>query len=390
MNSKLKHLSKTQIEELIEKYYNHEKLQDLIEEYDIDTIPSQLVRLFPSIITEFLCPYCDVNLEIKRVSRDYKWVEGPAFCTSCGHEKTEYCRCSNCLKQDQLQAQLRIQEKQKVLDSLLAIDENKKVDLDTLSFEDKIYLGAFLREGISEDFNFIKPLDEFINPIAPTEEYSNEILDDLRRKGLIIIHPESDSSFFEDIDLETGDFTFYRNNVKWLLNVQKEGFNKVPLIDSLINPDDYFEPEEAYQIWRRISLYEALEYFCYSVINILGVQYSPGEKTITVFNDLINDYSVSQIYTIIYRATNNALRFQVEKGVSRKHAANTIIGNAQNFAERAKVNNWEVLRYHRLKELPESALSKFFFERILKIGYSGFNEKPRLIKIIEDENNGSV
>ena len=381
MDERLAHLSKIQIEELIERYYNKEKVKNLIAEYEIDARPSQLVKLFPPTITEDICPYCDVNLVIKHSSRDYSWNKKSATCPSCGHEEGGFCWCANCKEKEQIRAQNERQEKQELLDSLLHIDEDEKVDLDSLSFEDKIYLGAFLREGISEDFNYIRPIDSFDNPLAPTQDYISEILEVLREKRLIVVHPNSDSEFFEDIDIETGNFRFYPYKVKWALNVKKEGLNKVPLVDSLINPDYDVEPEESYQIWRRISLHEALEYFYHSVNNILGVEYSPGEKTIAVLNDLINDYSVSQIYTIIYRSTNNALRFPVERGVSRKHASNTIVGNAQNFAERAKVNKWDVQRYSRLRELPESALSKFFFERILKIGYAGFNEKPRLIEI---------
>lgn len=76
---------------------------------------------------------------------------------------------------------------------------------------------------------------------------------------------------------------------------------------------------------------------------------------------------------------SNRWRFKVEKDVSTKHAANTIIGSAQSFAERAKINGWNIQKYHRVKECPESALSKFFFERILPIGYMGFDEKPHII-----------
>jgi len=383
MDERLAHLSDTQIEELIERYYNKEKVKDLIEEFEIDARPSQLVKLFPAKVSDDLCPYCDINLVIKRSSRDYNWKNETPKCPECGHENSGFCRCSNCREREQLRAQNEKQEKQELLDSLLQIDEDNKVDLDELSFEDKIYLGAFLREGISEDFNYIRPIESFNNPLAPTHDYSSEILEALRKKGVIVIHPSSDYEYFEDIDIETGSFRYYPYKVKWALNVKKDGLTKVPLVDSLLNPDEKVQSDEAYQIWRKISLHESLEYFYHSVNNILGVEYSPGEKTISVLNDLINDYSVSQIYTIIYRSTNNALRFQVEQGVSRKHAANTIMGNAQNFAERAKVNKWDIQRYNRLKELPESALSKFFFERILKIGFAGFNEKPRLI--IEDE-----
>jgi hypothetical protein len=66
-----------------------------------------------------------------------------------------------------------------------------------------------------------------------------------------------------------------------------------------------------------------------------------------------------------------------------KHASNTIVGNAQSFAERAKINKWDLQKYNRIKDLPQSALSRFFFERVIKIGFDGFNEIPNLSRIWE-------
>ncbi len=385
MDERLAHLTKRQIDELIARYYNNEKPKLLIEEYKINVKPSQLVKLFPPRITDEICPYCNINLVIKRTTRLYSWSKETPTCPSCGHESNGFCWCRNCKEKEQIRIQKERQDKQELMNSLLQIKEEDKVEFESLSFEERIYLGAFLREGISEDFNYIKPIETFINPLAPTNDYTNEILALLREKRLIVIHPSSDSEYFEDIDIEQGRFRFYPFKVKWALNVKKNSLNKVPLVEALMNPDNIIDSEASYHLWRKIALHEALEYFYHSLNNILGVEYSPGEKTISVLNDLINDYSVSQIYTIIYRSTNNALRFQAEREVSRKHAANTIIGNAQSFAERAKINKWDVQRYNRLKELPESALSKFFFERILKIGFAGFNERPRLIPQTNNE-----
>ena len=99
-----------------------------------------------------------------------------------------------------------------------------------------------------------------------------------------------------------------------------------------------------------------------------------------VISDLLDDFSVSQIYGIIYRAANNALRFKKEKRVPDRHAVNTIIGSAHNYAKRAKIKNWQLTKYSRPYYCPESALCKFFFEKVLKIGCdAGFNEVPRII-----------
>lgn len=379
MDNRLVHLNDKQIEELIERYYNKENIKSLLEEFNIDIKPNQLVKTFPPKITDEVCPYCNVHLTIQYTARDYKQYKNTLSCPSCGHEKNGFCHCKNCQEGEKIRVQNDKQKKQESLESLLQIDENEKVDYNTLSFEEKVYLGTFLREGISEDFNYIKPIQNFVNQLAPTNDLTNEIISLLRERRIIVIHPNSDSDFFEDINFETGSFRFYQSKVKWALNVKKDGVNKVPLVESIINPNHIISSEESYLLWKKIALHETLEYFYHSINNILGVEYSPGEKTISIFNDLLNEFSVSQIYTIIYRSTNNALRFQVEKDVSRKHAANTIIGNAQSFAERATIKKWDIQRYNRLKECPESALSKFFFERVLKIGSAGFNEKPRII-----------
>lgn len=76
------------------------------------------------------------------------------------------------------------------------------------------------------------------------------------------------------------------------------------------------------------------------------------------------------------------MRFRVEKGASTKHAVNSIIGNAQSYGEKARINNWNILKSYRNNNCLESALSKFFFERIIKIGYEGFSEVPDVCKII--------
>ena len=190
MDDRLAHLSKVQIEELIERYYNKEKVKTLIEEYEIDAKPSQLIKLFPPKVSDEICPYCDINLVIKRNSRDYYWGDKTPKCPECGHENSGFCWCSNCREREQLRAQNERQEKQALLDSILYIEEENKVDFDDLSFEEKIYLGAFLREGISEDFNYIRPIESFINPLAPTHDYTSEILDILRKKKVDCDSPE--------------------------------------------------------------------------------------------------------------------------------------------------------------------------------------------------------
>lgn len=381
MKEKLSHLSEKQINELIERYYNKEKVSDLIAEYNLDIRPNQLVKHFPPEILEIECKHCGNNLIRARVSRDNShWHSIPEFCYKCGHINVDFCSCDNCRISDMNYQEESEREKQNFIDIWLTYYDDEKIDIKDLSFTDKIYLGAFLREGLSEDYNYIKPIEEFINPLAPTSEFRSKIIDRLVEIDAIHVHKNTDPDLIEIVDYDKGSYKYYTYKVLWALNIKKGELNKVPLIESIINPNDLIESdyEEAFLLWKKIALYESLEYFEHSTSNILGIDYKIGEKTRTVISDLVNDYSVSQIYGILYKSTNNALRFQVEKEVSMRHASNTIVGNAQSFGERAKVNKWELQKYNRIKNCPQSALSKFFFERVIKIGYDGFNEVPRL------------
>jgi chorismate mutase len=90
---------------------------------------------------------------------------------------------------------------------------------------------------------------------------------------------------------------------------------------------------------------------------------------------------VGQIYHLIYTATNKALRFKEEHCVANNHAANSIIGYMQSLGERAQNDHWNLNNYNRVKECPQSLISKFFFERILRINEMGFTQKPQLIGI---------
>lgn len=383
MSEKLSHLSSEQIVTLINRYYSNEKIANLIEEYNLKLMPSELVRNFPPEILNSQCIYCDKNLIRPRISREYSRLKKPCeYCPHCGHQSNGLCSCINCKEQERIKMETEKQSKQNFLDTLMAIDEETNIDFQSLAFSDKVYLGAILREGISEDYNYIKPFKNFINLICPTNEFRLEIVNRLIEINAIVIHPNTDSKFIEIIDYENGEYRYYSHEVKWVLNIKNGNLNKVQLIESFINPNEWiFEREEALALWKKISLYESIEYFQYSTKNVLSIDYSIGDKTKTVLNDLINDYSVSQIYGILYQSTNKALRFQAEKRVSTKYAANTIIGTAQSIGDRAKINKWHLQKYSRIKNCPESALSKFFFERIIKIGCDGFNEKPDIKRI---------
>lgn len=103
-----------------------------------------------------------------------------------------------------------------------------------------------------------------------------------------------------------------------------------------------------------------------------GFDFTPGDKTYKTFEILLDDYSVSQIYGIIWKAVAAASKLYLEKRITKKHAASYVIGACERYAERAKMNGWTLTEYRRIRYLSQSAFSSFFFNRVLGIGDMGF------------------
>lgn len=382
ISDKLVHLSDEQIDNMLSEYYQGDKVTDLINKYNIDITPSKFGTVLPYKVNfdGLKCDYCGEQIYIKYLSRNSSETE-EYICHNCGHmPENSLCTCYIC---KDIAKQIAIEEehqKEIFVRKLLKIDPNSAVFEDMMTFEQKVYLGAFLREGIDEDYSCIKPIKTFATPIAPTSLLEDEIIDELRNRKIIKIHPNTDVNSFDNIDVEKGIAYFNKNSVWWQLNVKSLDKSKVPLVDSIINPYFEFDYHEAFLLWRKIALHESIEYLKYNIERLFDIDYNVGEKTISVINDLLNHYSVGQIYYIIYSSTNNALRYREENYIPNRQAANSIIGRMQSLGERALNNGWKLDNYGRRKDCPQSLISKFFFERILKINEDGFNQKPYVIK----------
>lgn len=384
VNEKLKHLTTIQIEELMELYYRGVKTSGLIEKYKIDIIPSKLYTLFPpEVCKDEICPNCNIPLVKDRKSKSAsKYTNTIAYCLKCGHSNTEYCKCNICedarLKARairELEEELEKKQKIKKINEVYG-GECEKRKIESLSFRERVYLGALLRCALSEDMSTILPLDEIDKKLAPSDELACEILRYLNNNNVIRVNPNSSiSAFVDDEDTEFPN-TYYIYKVKYLINIDfnedyKEGISKI------INPRELKEcdKEDALNIWKEIALEESLEYLQYQMGSV-RFNFNVGDKTKSVFKDMLEYFSVSQIYGIIFKSIANATKYYQESSVSKKQAANSVIGGCQRYAERAMINNWDMVKYSRIKELPQSIISEFFFDRVIGIGSLGFNMPP--------------
>lgn len=387
IHEKLRHLTMLQIESLMNKYYNGVKASDIIKEYNIDTTSSKLYTLFPPIICEdIICPVCNEPMYKERDSKSsYSWNKKKPFCAICGHTDEIICKCNYCIAEREKVRKLNEERKVRILQEKR--EKIKKVyDLNIvpvnyseLNFREKVFLGALLRTSLSEDMEVILPLNDAERELAPTIGYIKEILSYLIGRGVVSVDSNSSIDAFldsnEEKDIEFPN-VYYITMVKYRINIVGDEDIK-NILSKIINLKSFSDADKegALNIWKEIALEECIEYFEYQMKSV-RFDFNIGEKTIAIFKDLLENFSVSQIYGIIYKSVANATKYYQESSVSKKQAANSVIGGCQRYAERAMINNWELAKYSRIKELPQSMISEFFFDRVIGVGSLGFNMPP--------------
>jgi hypothetical protein len=233
----------------------------------------------------------------------------------------------------------------------------------------------------AEDLCTIKPFADSDVVLAPTNEMQSEMYSTLIRNGVITISPESNLDAFVDDDTFPITYKVYR--VEYQLNLAYPD-DKQTLFDAILRPSYYTDDQkdDALCMWRQIATGECIEYLMYQLKQVgflgsNGSKFEPGQKTLKVFGLLLDHYSVAQIYYIIWKAVTETSRLYLEKGLSKRHAANAVITACERIGDRARLNGWNIPQYNRIRDLPQSALSSYYFDRVLGIGDLGFTLPPQ-------------
>ena len=378
MEKNLDHLTSEEIETLMQRYYAGESVSKLTKEYGISVRSSNLYKLFPpEVFPNYICEYCDEPLVINRPSKTMKNLpkyERDLYCPVCGHKPFQtHCNCENCQEEERNLQMERLQQIEEVYSK-----PRTPVDFASLSFENKVFLGAICRALLKENLYEIAPFSNSEVILTPTDILRKKLYSSLIHNQVIAVSPQSTLDAF-DIDSEDFPNTFYIYRVTYFLNLIFPA-NKKDLFTEILDPS-YYCPEnadEAVILWKEIAVAECIEYLQYQLDKV-NFEFTPGEKTYKTFDIILNDFSVSQIYGIIWRAVADASKLYLEKGLSKKHAANSVIGACERYAERAKINGWDLTQYNRIKDLPQSVLSLFYFNRVLGIGEMGFRVPPTIV-----------
>ncbi|MGP9566482.1 hypothetical protein ACT3RP_03405 [Halomonas sp. AOP5-B2-8] len=388
----IKHLSSNEIEELYQKYLEGEKNSVLIEDYKIDINPNKLIKVIPpKKLDDTLCPYCDMPMFTKRRSKNASsWDIPPIECFNCDHKvfsekfgyRQQQCECENCViirKQQKLDAE---KEKKETIRELYDLDGREPIDYSELSFFHKLILLTLFRMQTDEEFAYILSLDDPFRTesLSPTEQMNIDCLKELFSCSALIIDPESRvEAFVEDEEFKS----FYINRIRWIPNVtfdgvERAGLNEVynEIYKELKNGIQPQWEKEILKTLFRIAREEVLQYV-HVRADELSVNFSAENKTREVVNQLLQSFSVSEIYYFVKKSVENA-HIYYSKGYAnnKKHAANTIPNKILSLGERAMDEGWNTYKYTRDSRAPRSYISQVFYDFFLQDEDSGFHKSP--------------
>lgn len=110
MPRNLNHLSDSEIDTLMERYYAGEAVTKLLKEYHLSVHTSGLHLLFPpEICKEEICEYCGEYLVRDRLSKTaVTWGRSNSemYCPLCKHRPYAHnCKCSNCVEAERALAE---------------------------------------------------------------------------------------------------------------------------------------------------------------------------------------------------------------------------------------------------------------------------------------------
>lgn len=207
-------------------------------------------------------------------------------------------------------------------------------------------------------------------PLSPSYRLDAEILKKLCEKNLLLFNTQDAHHYVEadengeiKIDFFQMNFDFAYNDDQ-LYQIVIDSRSK-EFKDRLIASPDYKEQ------CKRIQLEECIKYLNKrSILNDLSP--SIGEKMESLLSICLSNYSVSEVYYIIWGAVESASSYRNKPNITRVHASNSIYKIIQSRFDSLTTHTLQSKRYNRDSKHPKSAIEKVFFDRVYGIEDCGF------------------
>ena len=347
MYTNLDHLSSEKVNELKKRYYQGDSVYQLMAENELQIAPAMFYKLFPpEPVNNYGCSQCKVHLVKDTVSRSKQEQEidpKQYYCPVCGRKP--FAEKSGWISFPFLSDKERASKQQRIA---AYYEKNlRPIEHDTLSLRQKVYLAVLCKALMDKEQKVIQPLYGTGITLASTKDMQEKIYTELIRKKVIIVSSESDLDAF-DIESEHFPKEYDREKVSYKLNiVMPEDDGKYPTWPKKLLRFEYKETDpELKQLWLEIAIGECVTYLEYRLKKV-GFNFTGGEKTKEVFQKLLENFSVSQIYYIIWCKVGDASRWYLEGGASKYRAANSVVGSCLRYGSNAVFYERELPKYHR-------------------------------------------
>lgn len=392
--SPLSHLTENELRELIEYYYGNDfSVSELIYLFQIDIKPSKLITLFPQVEDkDVICPYCNIPMLRNWVSRtsaisSSSRLTNECYCMQCRHKgfaknnQWNYCNCEKCLKNKQLQKiQKDISDWQRIY-SIYGKERSFHFDGDIMSIDLRsvIYLLALDRQSVTGEIGIFSPIFEAEKPCSPDIEFTYGIIKKLFHSGYIRVDPASNRDAFitekEGIPFDAAYAQYYADLG---LTLEESKINLRALELSFKNKEWPYHwyidwKDTVRSIWQELALYECLQYLEH-LGQQRGFDIPRGDKTKATLLDAVSEQPTSIMYALLWSAIVKASDYYQSTDVSRRQAANSIVGTIQRHTENLRLGTWKWRNYGRYKGFRTSALYEVLFNLVLQIGDDGFSK----------------
>lgn len=361
-------LSESEREEISSLYDDKSiKLDDIVKKYNLPFDKSKLPELVLPRQTDETCKWCGEKLYMKR-RRTAMYAKNSAFCIKCGHVNDISCACDRCVDyRERQKEQERAAEEQRRQEKSRRIIEKygKKtppIDFNSLTLIEKVIIGIILTHTAGKtEF----ALEDYDSNMFPAKK-DGEILIQMLKKSILVISDNVNPDAFSD------DLRFYSiKKLRLKLNI----INSNEEVERLIEGNFNLSEQDFRYLWRYIAQLQLIEYLIYKMDKV-DFAFSPGIKTVTMINEMLEHFSVSQGMRLIYGALNKACRRYQEGGINRKHAANSVITICRNYTRRALEESWKVSGFERDYEIEISTAENYICSVVLGIGEDGFRSSP--------------
>lgn len=381
MHEKLSHLSPEEFAELLKWYYDPEKewsVTRIMQHFRIEARPGELTSLLPPTVHEELfCDYCEAANLISRAPPRGAQSDTASFCPNCGHRPSGTCDCQHCRKRAEERRLDAERRRREIIRECYGVEDFCGAFPSALTLRQLVYLKSVASHSASEDLSHVEPFRFTQNELAPTLRFRFDIVRELYRLSLITPDPESKLSAFSFQNAVDDSPRYFLEKVDWLL---LPGLSSVEKKLYLADADREFKTfqvdaelnRKVRALWHDIVKDEAFEYYERKLNEIHYSVDKIGEKTHGVFDSLVMNFSLSEIYHIIFVTIRNTNHYITQQRIPKYQGKNMFVGGLERNAQKYRAEGW-LTKYRRDFGCPQSTLSSVFFDFFLGRGGAYFD-----------------